>query len=583
MSAVPQIPPKTIHLQDLPRVNEIAVVMAGNGFGHLLGLMGLNAALSTHAEESTGPLARRLRQALVQLGPTFVKLGQILSVRPDILPKDVMAEFETLQDRVPPMGFEDVRQVVESELGLPLEEVFAEFDPIPLGSASIAQVHRARLVDGSEVAIKLQRKGIERTIRSDLHILYSLAQLLEGRIAIPGMHTPTAIVREFDAAITSELDFLQELKSAERMARYHAESEHIVVPKVFPRWSTRRLLVMELIDGIPLSQAMATLEGDKARKLAHAIMEATYQQVFEFGFFHGDPHPGNLFVTRDDKLAYLDFGVVGTLTGGMQDAILTTFTSMVFRDAETLALTIYRAGASGKTARVDLREFIAEIERKMAKYHGASLDDLANPTTFVEIVQMCTRFQISLPPEFAVLSRAIGLIEGEIRSLLPGTDIVEEVKPYAQRLMARRFSPDRVAVDMSKMLVQAQGHLRDIPTQFNQLVMDLENGNITVVTRDPDAAKLREEIRAAVLRLSLAAMASTVTMGALMFMAAWSPTPTSLQIPIFGLFGSMLLWLGAGLFGALGIHVLFAQFFDLGAWRRRVLGVVRFLSWRRDE
>ncbi len=580
MSAIPQAPPKSIHLQDLPRVNEIAVVLAANGFGHLLTLMGLTASLTTHSEEATGPLARRMRQALVQLGPTFVKLGQILSVRPDILPKDVMVEFETLQDRVPAMGFDDVRQVVESELGMPLEEVFAEFDPIPLGSASIAQVHRARLRDGSEVAIKLQRKGIERIIRSDLHILYSLAQLLEGRLAIPGLHTPTAIVREFDAAITNELDFLQELKAAERMARYHASSENIVIPKVFPRWSTRRLLAMELIDGMPLSQAMARLEGDDARNLAHAVMEATYQQVFEFGFFHGDPHPGNLFVTPENKLAYLDFGVVGTLTGAMQDTILTTFTSMVFRDAETLALTVYRAGATGKSARVDLREFIAEIERKMVKYYGATLDDLANTATFVEIVQMCTRFQISLPPEFAVLSRAIGLVEGEIRALLPGVDIVEEVKPYAQRLMARRFSPDRVAVDMSKMLVQAQGHLRDVPTQFNQLVMDLENGNITIVARDPDAARMREEIRAAVLRLSIGALASTVTMGSLLFLAAWSPTPFG--IPVFGLFGFMFLWVGAGLFAALGIHVFFAQFLDLGAWRRRILGVVRFLSWRRD-
>ncbi len=579
--STPSVPPasRSIHLQDLPRVNEIAVVLARNGFGHVLSLLGIGSVLSTVSEDSTGPLARRTRQALVELGPTFVKLGQILSVRPDILPTDFMTEFETLQDRVPAMSIEDVQQVVETELGVPIAEVFESFDPTPLGSASIAQVHRATLHGGETVAVKLQRKGIERTIRSDLHILYSLAQVLEGNLKIPGMHTPTAIVREFDLAITAELDFLQELKGAERMARHFAGTD-VVVPKVHPRYSTRRMLLMELVEGRPLSVALGELTGDDAHRLAHAIIEATYQQVFEFGFFHGDPHPGNLFVTKAGKLAYLDFGVTGTLSTSMQDTIITAFTAAVFRDAETLALTVYRAGATGKNARVDLKEFIAEIERKMLKYYGASLDDLANPTTFMEIVQLCTKFQISLPPEFAVLSRAISLVEGEIRALLPGKDIVEEVRPYAQRLMARRFAPERVAVDVSRMIVQAQAQLRDVPTQFSQLVMDLQNGNITVVTKDPDAGKLREEIRAAVLRLSLAAMASTVTMGSLLFLAAWSPTPFG--IPLFGLAGMLTIWVGAGLFGALGIHVFFAQFLDLGAWRRRLLALIRFMTWRRD-
>jgi ubiquinone biosynthesis protein len=569
---------KTIQVQDLPRVNEISFVLARNGFGHVLNLVGLTATLpSVTAEASTGPFARRVRQVLVDLGPTFVKLGQVLSIRPDILPSDVLVEFETLQDRVPPMSEGEVRKVVERELGRPLEEVFEEFDFTPLGSASIAQVHSARLVDGDEVAVKLQRLGIERRIRSDLHILYTLAQLFEGRIAVPGLHTPTAVIREFDLAITTELDFLQELRAAEKLRRHFQDRDDIVVPAVFPRWSTGRMLVMERIRGRPLSAAMHELEGPEARRLAHAIMEATYLQVFEFGFFHGDPHPGNLFVTEEGALAYLDFGVVGTLTGAMQDTIISAFTSMVFRDANTLAMTVYRAGATG--GRVDLRAFIDELERKMLQYYGSSLDDLANTTTFMEIIEMCTRFRISLPPEFAVLSRAITLVEGEIRNLMPGVDIVEEVKPYAQRLMAKRFSPERVLHDAARLMVQAQGHFRELPTQMNQMVMDLQGGNITIVTRDPDAAAMREEIRLAVLRLSLAAFAATVTSGSLLFLAAWSPQPYG--VPVFGVVGLITLWAGFGLFGALGIHVFFARFLDFRAWRNRFLGVVRFFSWRR--
>ncbi len=573
---------KSIQVQDLPRINEISLTLAANGFGHLLNLVGIAAVLPAGTDPNTGPFARRARQVLVDLGPTFVKLGQVLSVRPDILPQDVLTEFESLQDNVPPMGVEDVQWVVEQELGCPIEDVFESFDPEPLGSASIAQVHRATLVGGHEVAVKLQRRGIAKTIQSDLHILYSLAAIVENRLQLPGLHTPRAIVREFDAAINLELDFLQELKAAERMHNhFKAMQADVYVPKVFPQWSTRRMLVMELVRGVPLSQKTQELadDGPEARKLAHAIMEATYRQVFEFGLFHGDPHPGNLLVDDDNRLVFLDFGVTGMLTGAMQDTIINAFTSMVFRDAETLALTVFRAGAT--RGRVELREFIDELEKKMAQYHGASLDDLASPTTFMEVVEMCTRFKIGLPPEFAVLSRAITLVEGEIRALLPSVDIVEEVKPYAQRLMARRFSPERVAHDAARLMVQAQGHFKDLPTHVNQMLMDLESGNVQIVTRNPDAGALREEIRSAVLRLSMAALASTVTMGSMLFLAAWSPAPFG--IPIFGVFGGAFLLFGFGLFGALGVHVLFARFMSLSYWRRQFLGVLRFLSWRRDD
>jgi ubiquinone biosynthesis protein len=573
---------QSIQVVDLPRINEISLVLARNGFGHLLNVIGIAAVLPAGTDKSTGPFARRLRQVLIDLGPTFVKLGQVLSVRPDILPSDVLTEFESLQDRVPPMTMDDVRWVVEQELQQPLDAVFEEFDPIPLGSASIAQVHRARLHGGQQVAVKLQRRGIERTIRSDISILYSLANLAEGRIALPGLHTPRAIVREFDLAISQELDFLQELKAAERMARHLENLDvDVAVPKVFPQWSTRRMLLMELVDGVPLHQRITEVEpaGPEAKRLAHAIMDTTYRMVFDFGFFHGDPHPGNLQVSRDGKLVYLDFGVTGSLTGAMQETIINAFTSMVFRDAQTLAMTIYRAGAT--SGRVDIKAFVDELERKMQQYYGASLDDLANTTTFMEVVEMCTRFQISLPAEFAVLSRAITLVEGEIRALMPGVDIVEEVKPYAQKLMTRRFSPERVAHDAAKLMIQAQGQFRDLPTQVNQLMMDLQNGSVTIVTRDPDAGRLREEIRAAVLRLSLAAAASTVTMGSVVFLASalWSPSLVGLLF--LGFWGTIGLFAGFGLFGALGIHVFFARFLSLSYWQGVVWGIFRFLRWRR--
>jgi ubiquinone biosynthesis protein len=572
---------KAIQVQDLGRLQQIITVLAKYGFGQLFTSLGLSEAATPADPDASSPLARRIRLALIELGPTFVKLGQVFSVRPDVLPTDILRELQGLQDRVPPMPADDVRHVIESELDLPLEQVFEAFDFEPVGSASIAQVHRARLAGGEEVAVKVQRRGIAQSIRSDMHILYSLATILEKRLKLPGLHTPSTIVREFDVAITSELDFTQEMRAAERFHRAFADHPDVLVPRPHPRWSTRRVLVMDLMTGRPLKEHLGvTRATPESRRLAHILMDCAYQQIFEDGFFHGDPHPGNIFVTEDGKVVLLDFGLCGTLTAPMQDTIIAAFTAMVFRDAETLAMTVYRAG--GTKGRVDLKEFRNEIERMMDKYHGLSLDDVSqNPDALMEVVQLAARFKIDLPPEFAVLSRTFGLIEGSIRGLLPGVDIVEEVKPYAHRLVASRLSPERVAVDVARGIVQLQGHFRDFPTQLSQLMMDVEAGRVTIQVRNQGTSELAEAIRMSGLRIALGMFASTVSVGALLFMAAWSPAPFG--IPLFGIGGLFLLSLGAALFGALGIHVFFAKYLSLTFWRRTIGGLFAFFTWRRRK
>ncbi|MCO4744133.1 MAG: AarF/ABC1/UbiB kinase family protein [Proteobacteria bacterium] len=570
---------KSLQVQDLGRVQEIARVLAKNGFGHAFNVIGIANLPAGDPEIVTKPYARRLRQALIDLGPTYVKLGQVLSVRPDILPPDVLTEFQTLQDQVPPLSGKEVRKTLALELGRPIDEVFSSVDDTPLGSASIAQVHRGVLLDGTQVAVKLQRPGIQKKIQSDLAILYSLARLGEGRVEIPGFYTPAAIVQEFDHAIMRELDFLEEAKATQRMRRNFASNPDIVIPEVLERFTTRRLMVMELIEGEPLSAAMKTAQPSLQRRLAHKLMEATYQQVFEYGYFHGDPHPGNILVTPDEQLAFLDFGVVGLLTGHMQDTIISAFTSLVFRDAETLAMTVYRAGATAE--RVDLRAFRDDMEFLMVKYHGVSLDQLSSRATLVDVFQLASTYRINLPSEYAVLSRAVTLVEGICRSLLPGIDIVEEVTPYAQRLVRKRFSPERVASDAAKLIIQAQGHMKELPTQLSQVLMDLEAGNVTFVMKDPESALLREEIRMGAMRISLGMLAATTTLGAILFLAAWSPAPFG--IPLFGVSGFLILGIGIGLFGALGVHVLFAGLLSPAAWKRRIFGFFRFFRWRSRE
>jgi ubiquinone biosynthesis protein len=573
---------KSIQVRDLGRLQQILTVLAKYGFGQLFSALGApDEPTDPDADTATSPLARRIRLAVVELGPTFVKLGQVFSVRPDVLPADIIAELQGLQDRVKPMKAADVRYVLESELGMPVESVFSDFDFKPLGSASIAQVHAATLLDGSNVAVKIQRRGIAQSIRSDMHILYTLATVLERRLKLPGMHTPSTIVREFDVAITSELDFTQEMRAAERFFKAFEKNPDILVPRPHPRWCTRKVLVMERMWGRPLKEHLGIPHvTPESRALAHRLMDCAFQQIFEDGFFHGDPHPDNILVTEEGKICLLDFGLTGTLTAPMQDTIIAAFTAMVFRDAETLAMTVYRAGAT--RGRVDLKEFRNEIERLMDKYHGVSLDDVSqNPDALMDVVRLASRYQIDLPPEFAVLSRTFGLVEGSLRGLLPNVDIVDEVKPYAQRLVASRLAPERVALDVARGVVQLQGHFKELPTQVSQIMMDLEAGRIGFVVRNPDSEALTEAIRMTGLRIALGLFASTITLGALLFLAAWSPEPFGL--PLFGVLGLGLGLLGAMLFGALGIHVFFAHFLSTAFWRRTIGSMFRFFSWGRDS
>jgi ubiquinone biosynthesis protein len=570
---------KSIHVQDLGRIREIVAVLVRYGFGQVFGLLTRELDLpEAEAVPSTAPYARRARQALMELGPTFVKLGQVLSLRPDILPRELLIELQKLQQEVDPMGEADVRAVLAEELTAPFDEVFTSFDFTPLGAASIAQVHAATLTTGQQVAVKLQRRGIEPVIRSDLHILYTLAQLLEGRVSIPGIYTPTAIIQEFDAAIHRELDFLQERDATRRMAEVLAETD-VIVPEVYPRWSTRRVMMMQRIDGQPLAHVADTLDLESRRRLAHQLMDATYRQVFDAGFFHGDPHPGNLFVTPQGVLVYLDFGITGRLTASMQDTILATFTAMVFRDPDTLAMTIYRAGATSE--RIDLREFRTALERKMLEYYGATLDDLAQRDTLVEVVEMATRFKINLPAEFAILARALTLVEGNLRRLLPDVDIVAEVRPYADRLMRRRFAPERLAHELGSLLLRVQAQARELPTQASQALLDLEAGRLTVLARDPEADALRHTLQLAGMRISLAVVAGTAAISAAIVFADPLLTTGSYSLRAWLGFG----WLavsGAALFGLM-TQAVFGAGGPLRPLRRLLWRTWRFFSAARED
>ncbi len=565
-----------IDVRDLGRVRTIATVLASHGFGSLLQASGLSPyAAKSKTEQDGSSQAVRLRRVLVELGPTFVKLGQVLSVRPDIVPQSMITELSKLQDTVPPVSWEQAKLVIETELDAPLEEVFAQVQEAPVASASIAQVHLATLKDGREVALKVQRPGIQKVIRSDLHILHSLASLVEGRLDLPGVYTPTAIVKEFDAAIAEELDFACEARNAERFRECFIEEPQVMVPRIYRRFTTPRLLVMERVHGTPLSQVPD--DDPRLEPGIQELVESTIAQVFDHGFFHADPHPGNLVLMDDGRLAFLDFGLCGSLTAQMRETLVTIMVALVFQDAETLALSIYHAG--GVQGRVDLRAFKAEIERLLQKYHGASLADLSTQASLVEFIQVSARFHIKLVPEYALLARSASIVDGILRSRVPQTDPVELVRPHARRLMTDRLSPERMGADAMRLFVQAQGGFRQLPTQLNQLLLDLERGQVRVEVVPTDGAELRQELRTSSFRLSLSLTAAALMVSGALLVSSATSLP---GLPYAtGTMGLLALAAAATAFAVLAGHMILGEHLSFAAFKRRVQQVWRFFRGSR--
>ena len=559
-----------MNVHDLGRLREITRVLVRHGFGHLVRSAGLE--VEGEASDARMPLGRRVRLVLTDLGTTFVKLGQVLSVRPDIVPKDILDELQGLQDAVPPAPFADVREALEREMGATLEERFASFDPVPIASASIAQVHRAVLHDGRVVAVKVQRPGIEVPIRSDLHILYSLAHLIRDRVELPGLYTPIGIVQEFDAALTRELDFIQEARAATRFRRSFEGHVGVYAPEVFEEWTTRRMLVLEMLEGRRFSElAPGTPDANAAMD---RLIDATYLQVFEHGFFHGDPH---LILLHDGRLAFLDFGLTGSLNREMQDVIVSLFLGLVGRDAEAVALTLFRAGAT--QGRVDLKAFRAEVERMMSKYEGATLRELGDTASLVEFIQIAANYRIRLVPEYAVLARAVSILDGIARKLLPDVDIVSRVRPYGQKVLTQRVSPERMSGEALRLLQHAQMTLHDLPIQLNQLMGDLERGTLTIRMSDPEAPLLREEIWLAGMRVALALCTAALGLGGALLVSAWE---LSWREPHWqSVMGMGAMSVAALLWFALVAHALVAARLHPREWRRRLMAVMRFFLGER--
>lgn len=563
------VSPVKMAVKDIRRLREISGVLTRHGFSAVARRVGLGRLLGEDealiefedegAEEEEGGLigedrslaATRFRHVLEELGPTFVKLGQVLSTRPDILPPEFISELKFLQDRVPALSFEQIKEQVEGSLGATLEELYGEFNEKPLAAASIGQAHRARLHDGTEVVVKVQRPGIRMKIRSDLDILYYLARLLEATIQEVELYTPTAIVREFERAILNELDFLQEAQNIEEFGENFKAVEKIAVPEVYHEVTSAEVLTMEFID----ADKLADIEGgsERAIRILDTLLDSLVKMVLYDGFFHGDPHPGNIMVRPDDTVVFIDFGLVGRLSESQQDSIIDLVLTTLTGDVDGISRTLLTMGKP--IGRINLRHFKADIRTIRDKYLAMNLGDIEVGEFVQEVMNAAQTHRIRINTNYAVLTKAAMTIEGIMRELEPDLDIMKKGMPYAKQLAARRFSARKILQGVVNSSMGFSGFVQQIPQQMDQIMMDLESGNLTITVKNDSLDEIGTFLNTLGTRVFLGIIAAGLAVAAAQLLRGFELMVFDVPVTVIG--GVALAIIALGLFWwALSWHIV---------------------------
>lgn len=477
--------------KDLDRLRQIAVVLGRHGFGEVVQRIGLDDLLigaRSDSELRTQSIGQRLRLVLQDLGPSFVKLGQIASTRADLLPADVITELKVLQDDVRPVAWSEVRKEIEADLGAPVGEVYRSIDERPLASASIAQVHKGIFVrEGVEhaVAVKVQRPGIRDTVERDVDLLYWFARALERAVPEARRYSPVDLVTEFDRSIKAELDFMQEADHAERFAKNFEGDSRVRFPGVFREASGKRVLTLEFLDGKRLDEAIR--DGMDGRRLAEMSVGVVIKMIFEDGFFHADPHPGNIVVMGDAErpvLGLLDLGLVGHLSGPMRDKAIDLMVAAVREDFAGVADALHALGRPSR--KVDMDVFRSDVETLGRKYLGRRLQEIELAGFVRDLTWGAVKHGIDMPADFMLVGRSLMTMEGTGRQIHPNLDIVGEARPHFLRLVARRYAPDRLTGDFVRTAMRVSSMAGSMPEQVNEILEDLRKGHLTLKSSDPE-------------------------------------------------------------------------------------------------
>ncbi len=464
------------------RVQQIITVFLGHGFGRLIDQIRLGRYIPFLTRlRSFGQwpalkppgTAERLRLAFGELGPSFIKLAQILASRPDLIGEEFADEFRKLQDEVPPFGPEEAKQIIEQELKRPVSQIFARFDENPIAAASIAQVHMATLPDGTEVAVKVQRPGIKEQIETDIEILSFIARQMEKYVSEARFLNPKGVVEEFARTVHREMDFTGEASNCERLSKNFEGSQDVYFPKVYSDYLTEKVIVLERIQGIRIDhKEELEAEGFDTRALARLMAQAYFKMIFDDGFFHADPHPGNLFVTGAGQIAFIDFGIVGRVSEELRNTLANTFISLINQDFDGLIDSYIELGFAPQEADLDefRRAFRRDLIDLLEPIYGKTLGEIDFPKYLSAFLTLAVRHNLRIPSELLLIDKSLLILQSIALKLDPTFDFMAVSEPYAERLVRRRYNFSSIAGGLKREFMEAGEFAYKLPRNLKNLM-----------------------------------------------------------------------------------------------------------------
>jgi len=547
------------------RYREISRVLARHGLGYLVGLAGWNALIPFHRGLLGHPRRdipytppEHVRMALEELGAVAIKLGQMLSTRPDVIPPAYQKELARLQDSVPSAPGENVREILAAALGRPVEAIFASVEETPIAAASIGQVYAATLRDGTEVVVKLRRPGVVAQVEADLAILEHLAQQASAHMEVAARYDVEGLVAEFSRITRAELDYRQEGRNAERFARNFADDPNICIPRVYWEATTTSALTLSRLHGIKISDTEAlTRAGHDRPQLARRAAQIVLRMIFEHGFYHADPHPGNFVVTADDNIGLMDFGMVGAVSPRLRRRLAAAMIAVASRDTNRLVDTLLDLGfAAGPINRV---RFGADLERLLERTYDVPLGEIALTPLLHELLALLQQYQLRLPLDLSLLLKAMLMNESLGTLLDPTFQLTSVLVPYAQKLVMRQYAPEQWARQLGAAGDDFLWLGAEFPQQFRRLVSDMERGALQIGPQPDAFLPLMSYAERIANRLVVGMLAAAFVIGLAILMAVYHPGNTLAWVTAFFV-------VGLAMVGALGLSLAWAM---LRSRRRR--------------
>jgi len=532
--------------KNLNRFRQIVNILIKYGFDYFVKQLGLTNLISKGgkilklkpSKIAQLPLPIKVRLALEELGPTFVKLGQILSTRPDLIPPDYIEELQKLQDKVPPFAYDQVEQIIKRELGADISKIFKSFEQKAFAAASLGQVHQAILEDGDKAVVKVQRPDIEKTIETDLDILFHIARLTEKHIPASRLYDPVGIVEEFAKAIRLELDYGTEGRNAERFRKNFEDDETIYTPKIYWKFSSKRILTMELIQGIKINSIE---ELDKAgydrKKIAENGAKAFMKQILIDGFFHADPHPGNMLVMKDEIIGFMDFGMMGRLDEEIKEKGVDLFIAILERKPDKIINEMLNLGITSQE--IDTRSLKIDIKEMLDQYYDKSLKEIKLGELINQLVNIAIKYHIRIPAEFALLGKSLLTIEGIGLELDPDFNLAEIAKPYAKDVILERKSPQRLILKLLNDLAELYNLIILIPGQLSNTLKKMEEGVFKLEFQHRGLENLISALDRSTNRLSYSLILAAIIIGSSLIIQT-DKGPHFMGFPVIGVLGFLI-------------------------------------------